>query len=49
MTKGVADGSSDPTLCDFEAGDSIFFRIDLVASNNKNAYVSNINFTFSNK
>lgn len=48
-TKGVADGSSDPTLCDFEAGDSIFFRIDLVASNNKNAYVSNINFTFSNK
>ncbi len=47
--RGMADGSSDPAICDFEAGQSIYFRIDLVASNNHNAYVSNIDFTFNNK
>lgn len=46
--KATASGGSDPSTCGFVAGDSILFRINLVAKNNAQAYVSNLNFTFSN-
>lgn len=46
--KAVASGSSDPTNCDFAAGDSVIFKINLAASQDANTYVSNLNFAFSN-
>lgn len=46
--QGTASGSADPANCSFAAGDSILFRINLTARTNANAYVSNLNFTFSN-
>lgn len=46
--KTVAETTNDPVDCGFEAGDSILFRINLSAKNDANAYVSNLNFTFSN-
>ena len=46
--KSTASGSADPSNCSFEAGDSIIFEIDLTAKNDANAYVSNLNFAFSN-
>ncbi|HET8709354.1 MAG TPA: carbohydrate binding domain-containing protein [Candidatus Saccharimonadales bacterium] len=46
---GVATGATDPSTCSFAPGNSIVFKIDMVASQNANAYVSNLNFTFSNK
>lgn len=46
--KGLATDGSDPADCDFEAGDSILFRINLTAKNATNAYVSNVNFIFRN-
>jgi hypothetical protein len=45
---GVATGAADPSTCGFVPGDSIVFKIDVIASNNANAYVGNLNFTFSN-
>lgn len=45
----VAEGTADPSQCDFKAGDSILVRINLGAANNANAYVSNLNFAFTNK
>ncbi|MCA9324890.1 right-handed parallel beta-helix repeat-containing protein [Candidatus Saccharibacteria bacterium] len=45
----TATGSSDPSTCGFSGGDSIVFKIDMTASQNANAYVSNLNFTFSNR
>lgn len=44
----IATGYADPSTCGFTAGDSIVIRINLTAANNANAYVSNLNFTFSN-
>ncbi len=46
--KGTASGSADPSSCSFAAGDSIVFKINLTAKNSANAYVSNLNFAFSN-
>jgi hypothetical protein len=46
--KGLATGDSDPASCNFEAGDSILFRINLTAKQSANAYVSNVNFIFRN-
>lgn len=45
--KKVADSTDDPADCDFEAGDSILFRINLTSANDAKAYVSNLNFTYS--
>ncbi len=45
----TATGTADPSTCGFVGGDSIIFKIDVTASSNANAYVSNLNFTFSNK
>lgn len=45
---GVADGAADPSTCGFAPGDSIVFKIDVIASQNADAYVGNLNFTFSN-
>lgn len=46
--RGAASGGNDPSVCNFTAGDSILFRINLTTKDNANAYVSNVNFTFSN-
>lgn len=46
--KATATGSADPADCNFEAGDSLFIRINLTAKNDANAFVSNLGFTFSN-
>lgn len=47
--KAATTGSADPSTCDFAAGDSIVIRINLTASNDANAYVGNLNFTFNNQ
>lgn len=44
-----ATGTSDPSTCSFNAGNSIVFKINVTASSNANAYVGNLNFTFNNK
>lgn len=46
--QAAASGGADPSTCGFVAGDSVLFRINLTAKNNAQAYVSNLNFTFSN-
>lgn len=46
--RGLALDDDDPANCDFEAGDSILFRINLTARERANAYVSNVNFIFRN-
>lgn len=46
---GTASGGADPSACSFAAGDSIVFRINASAANDANAYVSNLNFAFSNQ
>ena len=45
---GAATGTADPSTCGFKPGDSIVFEIDMTASKNANAYVSNLGFAFSN-
>lgn len=47
--KGTATTLSDPLNCSFEAGDSILVRINLATKDDANAYVSNLNFTFSSE
>ncbi len=47
--KGIATGTADPAECDFEAGDSIVFKISMSAANDYNAYASTLNFAFSNE
>ena len=47
-TSATATSNQDPASCSFEAGDSILIRINLTAKNNHNAYVSNLNFVYSN-
>jgi len=46
---GVASGAADPSTCGFSGGDSIVFKIDVVASSNASSYVGNLNFTFTNQ
>jgi hypothetical protein len=46
---GSANGATDPATCGFGAGNSIVFKIDMAAYNNANAYLGNLNFTFSNR
>lgn len=46
--KIAATGNSDPSACNFKAGDNIVIRVNLTAKDNANAYVSNLGFTFSN-
>jgi hypothetical protein len=47
--KLTATGTADPSTCGFTAGDSIVFKINLTAKSTANSYVSNLNFTFSNR
>ncbi len=47
--KAATTGTADPSTCNFAAGDSIVMRINLTSSNNANAYVGNLNFTFNNQ
>ena len=47
--KLTASGAADPSTCGFNPNESIVFEIDLSANNTANAYVSNLNFTFSNR
>ncbi|MDN5275135.1 MAG: exported protein of unknown function [Candidatus Saccharibacteria bacterium] len=44
----TASGSEDPSTCSFAAGDSIVFKINMIASSNANAYIANLGFTYSN-
>ena len=46
--KAVASNDTDPSTCGFKPGDSLLLRINLSASENANAYVSNLGFAFSN-
>jgi hypothetical protein len=46
---GTASGAADPSTCGFAPGNSLVFKIDVVASQNANAYVGNLGFTFSNR
>ena len=46
--KAAASGASDPSTCGFVAGDSVLFRINVTAKSNAQAYISNLNFTYSN-
>jgi trimeric autotransporter adhesin len=45
---GAAIGATDPATCGFGPGDLILFKIDMIANSAANAYVGNLNFTFSN-
>ena len=45
----IATGAADPSTCGFLPSDSIVFKINMSANNTANAYVSNLNFTFSNR
>lgn len=45
----TANGSADPSTCNFVPGNIILFKINLTASQNANAYVGNLNFIFSNR
>ena len=47
-TKATATSTADPSTCGFEAGDSIVLKINLTAKDAANAYVSNLDFAFSN-
>lgn len=46
---GTASGAADPSTCGFAAGNSIVFKINVIASQNASAYVGNLNFTFNNQ
>lgn len=46
---GIASGAADPSTCGFSANDSILFKIDVIASQDADAYVGNLNFIFSHK
>jgi len=46
---GIASGAADPSTCGFVPGDSIVFKISATSSSNANAYISNLNFIFSNR
>lgn len=42
-----SSGTDDPAECNFAAGDSVVFKINLTASHDANAYVSTLGFAFS--
>lgn len=42
-----ATGTSDPSACGFEAGDSVVVQINFTSSNDANAYASTLGFAFS--
>jgi len=46
--KAIASGTADPSSCNFAAGDSIVFKVNLTTAKNANAYASTLNFAFSN-
>lgn len=46
--KATATNDADPSTCGFKPGDSLLLRINLSASKNANAYVSNLGFAFGN-
>ncbi|MEO6109589.1 MAG: hypothetical protein ABIP50_01080 [Candidatus Saccharimonadales bacterium] len=46
---GTANGAADPSTCGFLPGNSIVFKVNATASSNANAYIGNLNFTFSNR
>jgi hypothetical protein len=46
---GTANGAADPSTCGFVGGNSVVFKIDVIASINANAYVGNLGFTFTNQ
>jgi hypothetical protein len=46
---GPATGAADPSTCGFAGGNSIVFKIDVIASVNANAYVGNLGFTYTNQ
>lgn len=46
--QATAAAAADPANCSFSSGDSILIRINLTSKNDANAYISNLNFTFSN-
>lgn len=39
---------ADPASCNFNAGDTILFKINLTSADDKSAYASNLRFAFSN-
>lgn len=45
----VANGAADPSACQFAAGNSIIFKINMTSSDTANAYVGNLGFTYSNR
>lgn len=45
---GTASGGADPSACGFQPGESMLVRINLTSKDDANAYVSNLNFTYSN-
>lgn len=47
--KGLADNADDPAECNFQAGESVVFKIDFTASNDAHAYISTLNFAFKNE
>lgn len=49
QTAAASKDDADPSGCDFEPGDSILFRINLSAKKDGSAFVSNLNFAFTNK
>ena len=46
--KSSATSTNDPAQCNFKAGDSVMVRIDLSSKSAANAYVSTINFAYTN-
>lgn len=45
---GTASGSSDPSSCNFSAGDSVVFKITMSSANDAHAYASTLSFAFKN-
>lgn len=45
----VVNPGTDPSTCSFAANNSIVFKIEVIASSNANAYVSNLGFQFANQ
>lgn len=42
-------GMSDPADCDLKAGDTVLIKVNMTASKDASAYVSNLNFAYSTK
>ena len=45
--KETLTGTSDPSDCEFSAGDSIIFKVNLSAASNASAYASTLDFAYS--